>query len=304
MTSVVSDVEQSAEYGRERTSYGDHWPRTIGEAYQRGRGPYTLDNAWVLLEEEKLELYNGWLVWQEMTDPKERRIAGTIQEILSLAARAAHFGQAYPDQFECKMKSGDTLKPDVSLISTARFSTRLVKAGPNKEHQVLQGGPELVVEVRSPSNRRSEERRKRRKYFENETLVVWDVDPEQAKVWVYELESQQQPQEYKAEDIITCERLLPGWQHKVADFFALELSAEQVVGQVAAQWREEGREEGQKQALLNVLLLQAGIRFGTALPADLAAHLNSFSLEQLTGLVTTIATSLSLEDWLATFPGD
>jgi Uma2 family endonuclease len=42
---------------------------------------------------------------------------------------------------------------------------------------VLQGGPDLVVELRSPSNTRPEEKRKRPQYFDNGTLIVWDVDP-------------------------------------------------------------------------------------------------------------------------------
>src|SRR4051794_17742133 len=68
------------------------WPNGLGAAYQRGRGPYTIYNATTLVGEEPLELFNGWLVWQAMTDAEERRIAATIQEILSLAARAIGFG--------------------------------------------------------------------------------------------------------------------------------------------------------------------------------------------------------------------
>ena len=73
-----------------------NWPLNITQAYARYGGPYTALNAATLLEEEPLELYNGWLVWQDMTEPEERRIAANIQAILDLAARAAGFGQAFP----------------------------------------------------------------------------------------------------------------------------------------------------------------------------------------------------------------
>src|SRR5947208_1399603 len=76
----------------------ENWPVDIEAAYRRLPGPYTAANAWVLLEEEPLELFNGWLVWQEMTNLEERRIANIIQVILDLAARWVGFGQAYPDQ--------------------------------------------------------------------------------------------------------------------------------------------------------------------------------------------------------------
>ena len=93
-----------------------NWPADIGEAYRRYRGPHTIQNAEVLIQEEPLEIYNGWLVWQDMTDAEERRIAAVIQEILSMAARVVNFGQAYPDQFECLMINEDIFKPDVCLV--------------------------------------------------------------------------------------------------------------------------------------------------------------------------------------------
>src|SRR5262245_16268046 len=66
-----------------------HWPRDILEAYARDRGPYTVENAETILEEEPVELYNGWLVWQEMTNPKERRIVANLQSMLDIPARKA-----------------------------------------------------------------------------------------------------------------------------------------------------------------------------------------------------------------------
>lgn len=51
-----------------------------------------------------------------MTDAEERRIAATIQVILDIAARAAGFGQAYPDQLECVMVNQDVPKPDVCYL--------------------------------------------------------------------------------------------------------------------------------------------------------------------------------------------
>src|ERR1700709_209947 len=128
-----------------------HWPRTGLEAYARWRGPYTVENASTLLQEEPLELYNGWLVWDKLTDFEERRFAANIQEILSMVARLIHFGQAYPDQVECELKGGDVIKPDVCMVSKERVKTRLAERGPDKR-LLLQGGPELAVELRSPSN--------------------------------------------------------------------------------------------------------------------------------------------------------
>src|SRR5689334_7048393 len=135
------------------------WPLDLAAAYQRMRGPYTIYNVTTIVGEEALEIFNGWLVWQEMTDAEERRIAATIQEILSLAARAIGFGQAYPDQFECVMINQDVYKPDVCVISKERYSNQVEPIEPEGKHLVLKGSPELVVEIRSPSNRRTKERK-------------------------------------------------------------------------------------------------------------------------------------------------
>ena len=139
---------------------GRDWPTDILEAYGRSVGPYTIDNAEMILDGEAVELYNGWLVWQEMTDFFERTVAGNIQAMLDLSARKAGFGAGLPDQMECLLSNGDVIKPDIALISWGRAATAQ-PTGPS-QRLILHGCPELVVETRSPSNRRAQERRKRK----------------------------------------------------------------------------------------------------------------------------------------------
>lgn len=95
-------------------------PHDILEAYARLAGPYTIENAEVFLEEEAVELFNGWLVWQEMTTPKERRVVVNIQAMLDVAARKVGFGQARPDQLECLLSNSDDFKPNAKpdLLAT------------------------------------------------------------------------------------------------------------------------------------------------------------------------------------------
>ena len=276
------------------------WPPDYEAAYRRDyKGPYTAANAWLLLSEEPLELFNGWLVWQEMTNSEERRIAGIIQEILSSAARFVGFGQAYPDQFECMMANGDVHKPDVCLISDERFEKQVKPVTPESDHVVLKGSPELVVEIRSRSNRRAEEQRKRQRYFKSGTIVIWDVDHKKRRIMVYDVDSPDKVQEYNAGDEISCEQLLPGWKRKVSDFFAKGLSAEDIAGQAAVQWRAET----ELQTLRTVLLRQAQRRYGEAqIPPDLADRLAQYNVAQLTELADSIAISPALEKWLASFP--
>jgi len=191
---------------------GRGWPRDILEAYARINGPYTIDNAETILDQEAVELYNGWLVWQEMTDFFERMVAGNIQAMLDLSARKAGFGTGLPDQMECLLSNGDVIKPDIALISWTRAATAQ-PTGPS-ERLILHGCPELVVETRSPSNRRAQERRKRQLYFANQAEVVWDVDLRHQRIYVYRAPNPQQPVAYGLADMITCEPFLPGWQRR------------------------------------------------------------------------------------------
>jgi Uma2 family endonuclease len=274
-----------------------HWPRDLLEAYARYRGPYTVENAETILEEEPVELYNGWLVWQDMTDATERRVVANLQVMLDLSARKAGFGQALPDQLECLLDNGDVVKPDASLISWRRLEERVAPHGP-RGRPTLMGGPELVVEIRSPSNRRAQERRKRAFYFANGVQIVWDVDETSQVIWVYTAEAPDAPTGYGAEDEIHCEPLLPGWRRRVADMFAQQASAEAVAGEVAVAWRAEGA----AQTLRELLPLLVRTHFRTEPPADLAARLAQCNLNQLQTLQTAVTESETLDAWLALAP--
>ncbi len=287
---------------------GRGWPRDILEAYARINGPYTIDNAEMILDQEAVELYNGWLVWQEMTDFNERVVAGNIQAMLDLSARKAGFGSGLPDQMECLLSNGDVIKPDIALISWKRAETA-EPTGPS-QRLILHGCPELVVETRSPSNRRAQERRKRQLYFANQAEVVWDVDVRRQRIYVYRAQNPQQPEAYGVADIITCEPFLPGWQRRVADIFAMQASAETVAGEVATGWiaegRIEGRIEGQMEGriatLRSLLPILARYRFGAALPPEAVARLDECDEPALLRLQSLIETAPTLDAWTAAIP--
>jgi len=99
-----------------------------------------------------VELYNGWLVRKEISDYDEKGFEGDIHEHGSGAARLFDYGRVLPDQIECLLDDGFTVKPDLSMVSWQREKQRVKPHGPNN-CSTLMGSPEFVVEVRSPSNR-------------------------------------------------------------------------------------------------------------------------------------------------------
>lgn len=287
---------------------GSEWPRDIVEAFVRPPGPYTLDEVAFILEEEPVELLNGWLVRQEMTNFYERRFVSNLGSALDLAAREAGFGQVLGDQTECMLSNGSVVKPDVALISWQRMATA-APMGPLLR-PTLVGSPELVVEVRSPSNRRSQEKFKRSLYFINGAQIVWDVDDKKREVWVYHAEQPDQPIHVRPNDLLDCEPLIPGWRRRLADLFEERVSAKTLAGEVAVKWVAEGKAqgiaegkaqgitEGESRALTALLPTLARLRFGAEVPADLPATLAGLRYEQLLRLQTGVETAATCAEWL------
>lgn len=76
---------------------------------------------------------------------------------------------------------------------------------------------DLCVEIRSPSDRMSELRKKVREYLENGVRMVWLVEPEDQTVSIF-----RQPGEARtiSEDaVLDGEDVLPGFSCRVAEFF-------------------------------------------------------------------------------------
>lgn len=303
-------------YHKNGQGNGQPWPRDLLEAYARPRGPYTLESAETILDEEAVELYNGWLVQQEMTDTRERRIVANINDMLSISARKAGFGQALPDQLECFISDGSVIKPDASLCSWQRLDNDVHPYGP-RQRATLFGCPELVIEARSPSNNRRQERRKRELYFANRAQIVWDVDEKREEIWVYYAHTPNKPRHFRRDDEIDCEPLLPGWRRRMADIFAEHTSAEAIAGEVADTWRNEGvavgkqegiaigKQEGEqlglRRGLLAAIELGLELKFGEKGLALLAEIPTIASIDRIQLLYNAVKTANSVDDLRALF---
>jgi Uma2 family endonuclease len=77
--------------------------------------------------------------------------------------------------------------------------------------------PELVAEILSPDDRWSDVRKKLREYLEAGVIVVLIVDPEERSVSTYR--SMTDVREFKENDTLTIEDVLPGFSVPVAELF-------------------------------------------------------------------------------------
>ena len=87
-------------------------------------------------------------------------------------------GQVYVAPFDVVFSNFDVVEPDVLFVSSERLPEVMTEKN-------LQGAPDLVVEVGSPSTRRRDERIKLRLYERSGVSEYWVVDPDLDVIRVY-----------------------------------------------------------------------------------------------------------------------
>ena len=105
--------------------------------------------------------------------------------------------------------------PDVCVFSRSRLPGG--KLPPEKVPAI---SPDLVVEVLSESNTKSEMRQKLREYFANGTRLAWYVDPATRSVAVYTADADEPANVLRDGDTLTGGDLLPGFELALATLFA------------------------------------------------------------------------------------
>jgi Uma2 family endonuclease len=130
-------------------------------------------------EKPLCELVEGTLVEKPM-GMRESLLAAVIIELMGGFVRRRHLGAVFAPDAPHRMGVRLVRLPDVAFISRARLATI-----PRPLPQIAPIGPDLAVEVLSPSNRPGELARKRREYFGAGTRLVWQIDPRKRTAEVF-----------------------------------------------------------------------------------------------------------------------
>jgi Uma2 family endonuclease len=135
-------------------------------------------------ENRPCELVEGTLV-EKPVGYTESEIAGLILTFLNVFVRSRKLGIVTGPDGTIRLFAGLVRIPDVAFASWDRFPDRKRPRTPIP-HLV----PDLVVEVLSKSNTRSEMKRKLGEYFAAGVRLVWMVDPSKRSVRVHTSASQ------------------------------------------------------------------------------------------------------------------
>jgi Uma2 family endonuclease len=147
-------------------------------------------------------------------------ILQNLNRALDSFVRERGLGRVFFAPLDVLFTFHDVVEPDLMFISTAR---REVLTAAN-----VQGAPDLVVEVVSPSSRRHDEVRKRDLYERGGVAEYWVVDPEAETVKVFRRGGDEPTSGRFARPVLLTLRdgdtltspLLPGFELPLAAVFA------------------------------------------------------------------------------------
>lgn len=123
-----------------------------------------------------------------------------------------NLGKVYDSSTGFRLAEDLLLSPDLAFVSKARLK-RILPA-PDK---FLQGAPDLVVEVLSPSDRMTQINRKLDHYFEHGTKLAWLVNMPKQQVHIYTADSIEALT--APGDVLAGGSVLPGFKCKLSRIF-------------------------------------------------------------------------------------
>ena len=183
------------------------------------RGVKLTYDDFVLFPDDGLrhELIDGEHYVTPSPNTKHQKIVVTLAARIFNWVEEHNAGKIFVAPFDVVFTKFDVVEPDVVYMSNERAAEVLTDAN-------IQGVPELVVEVGSPSTRKRDETVKRALYERAGVSEYWVIDPELDVVRVYRREAERfaRPVELSTEagDVLTT-TLLPGLALQLVDIFRL-----------------------------------------------------------------------------------
>lgn len=158
------------------------------------------------------ELVRGEIVEMPPAGQAHGGICGNIYFALRLWAMTHDSVVTTNDAAVLTERDPDTVRgPDVGLIRKSRLPQGKLPVG------ALEVPPDLVVEIKSPSNRWPELHDKVGEYLNAGVAEAWLIDPDERAVIVYRAD--RSPRRFSQDDVLISPATLPDFSVAVADFF-------------------------------------------------------------------------------------
>ena len=158
---------------------------TYGKDIPKKQGEYTIEDYYAWPEDERIELIDGVIYYMSSPTIKHQRIISEIDFCLKSfikkkKGKCEVFGAGIDVRLDCDDKT--MVIPDITVVCSKDKFTE----------QYLNGAPDLVVEVLSPSTKKKDMTLKLKKYVDADVREYWIVDPKREAVIVYNIEDDMQ----------------------------------------------------------------------------------------------------------------
>lgn len=124
------------------------------------------------------EIVDGELFVTPAPRFRHQQVVGRLLRILMELAEAHELGEVVPGPVTVRLHEEGVLEPDLIFVSSHRL-------GIVNPDEGVDGPPDLVVEVLSPSNRAFDRSLKRKQYMEHGVAELWIVDADEGTVEVW-----------------------------------------------------------------------------------------------------------------------
>ena len=180
-----------------------------------------LENLQITLSEAghdyQLELENGKIIVMGPSDIVSSEIAAEFLRLLGNWVKPRRLGRLFDSTGGFIMPDTNLKAPDVSFVR----SSRLLQS-PRYFGQLV---PDLVVEIKSQSDRIKTLEKKIIEFIELGAQVGILIDPDQQNVKVYRPNSQ--PILLENEGVLTIPELFPGWQVAITELWPVIFTEEE-----------------------------------------------------------------------------
>jgi Uma2 family endonuclease len=158
------------------------------------------------------ELQNGRIIFIQTPYPKQQLFSINLQSALHIFVRENSLGQIFAAPLDTYFTEHDTLQPDILFLSNDRLN--LIG---NKK---IEGAPDLVVEILSPSNNPKEMGYKKLVYEFSGVREYWIVNLDKKILTQYENVNGEffQRRIFQATDTLTS-IILEGFETSMSDLF-------------------------------------------------------------------------------------
>lgn len=176
---------------------------------------YTIDDLWELSHrsDKRLELVKGELRELAPANDEHGYVASQLLLVVAQFVKQHRLGYTFAAEtgFVLSEEPATVRAPDFAFVSRER-------APEDWSRHFARYIPDLVAEVVSPNDTFTEVTEKVDDWLRSGVRVVWVVDPAQQTVRVYRPD--QPVRVLRAEDTLSGEEVLPGFECKVSEIFA------------------------------------------------------------------------------------